>query len=321
MRIAEPVKQYVPLSVLSLTINSSHSFDLFQRDGGEFRLFKSARLRVSETELERLKSSGRSTLYVKPEDRAQLFEYMRENLARSIQDPDIPAQVKAEMLTETSAAAISRVLDDPESEVAIREVCDQGHQRVALALMGEDERDVMRTTPRSVPYSLSHALAVSNLSILLALACGTEDSEELSEIGSGALLHELGKVVIDRTFYTKKPGERLISHRRLHRYPEIGAKIVERSMVSPRAHVPIREHQERLDGSGFPSQLSGDQISFAGRVVAICDYFDEQTNPTSLEPRVRPFDVLRSMTENCAKFDRHILHSFIRLLGGVNNLG
>ena len=77
---------------------------------------------------------------------------------------------------------------------------------------------------------------------------------------------------------------------------------------------PILEHQERLDGSGFPQQLTRLDIGKMGRILGICDYFDESLGESYIDTP-SPFAVLLRMRQQAEKFDQKILKEFICLLG------
>jgi len=211
-------------------------------------------------------------------------------------------------------------MEEPKSEENLRAISDQCDNHVMMALMGEEERESLRLSRAKGPHHLAHAITVSNLSILLGLNNNVDDSSKLHELGVGALLHEIGKTVLDRDYYTRNDGERVLAHIRLKKYPVIGARILEESgVINSVACKSVTEHQERLDGSGYPAGFKGSEICEFSRIVAICDYFDEQVNPQNTGQTVSPFEVLRRMKAASDKFDQKILIAFIRLLGGVDD--
>ena len=83
--------------------------------------------------------------------------------------------------------------------------------------------------------------------------------------------------------------------------------------------MPVLHHRERLNGTGFPNRLRGREISRMGRIVAICDFFDERTNPAAPGLIETPFQALKSMTNGSGEFDVDILQKFILMLGGVDS--
>ncbi len=95
-----------------------------------------------------------------------------------------------------------------------------------------------------------------------------------------ALLHDVGKLEVPVTLLNKPSAPDAGEWKVLHRHPEEGARLV--APLLPwlgewgRAVV---EHHERYDGTGYPHQLKGHQISLAARIVAVADVYEVMTAP------------------------------------------
>ena len=167
------------------------------------------------------------------------------------------------------------------------------------------------------PFPVTHALVVSNYSILLGLQCGIDSADEIHALGVGGLLHEIGKTIIDSEFYTRLDNKSFIPNARLKSYPKVGGELLKKMKVVPAPALrPVLEHQERLDGSGYPLSLQADGIGLMGRIVAICDAYHEALHPAGVGTGPTPYKVLRQMRRETTKFDGAILVKFIRMLGG-----
>ncbi len=189
-----------------------------------------------------------------------------------------------------------------------------------MAMAGNAEKEEMIKERSKAPFAIAHAMTVANFSILLGVMCGIDDTARLHEIGVGGMFHEIGKTVIDADYYLRSDPTNKISDTRMKRYPLVGTEILKRSGIAAEVSLRvIREHQERLDGSGFPERLSRGAISQFSRIVAICDYFDEEVNAVDLRTTRKPFDVLLTMKRAGSKFDQKILREFILLLGSEFN--
>ena len=88
----------------------------------------------------------------------------------------------------------------------------------------------------------------------------------------GALLHDVGKLLVDAAILTK-PGPLTPAERtKVNRHPVDGERLV-RGAVGDEIVEVIRAHHERWDGAGYPQGLSADEIPLAARVVAVADAF------------------------------------------------
>ncbi|MFK8023683.1 MAG: HD-GYP domain-containing protein [Ilumatobacter sp.] len=113
----------------------------------------------------------------------------------------------------------------------------------------------------------------------LAVAMGERlnlGATELRRLGLTALLHDVGKLEVP-TEIIDKPG-RLTDdeYEVIKRHPLDGERLVASTMAEIGSG--IRGHHERIDGGGYPDGLTGDEIPFDARIVAVCDAFDAMAN-------------------------------------------
>jgi putative two-component system response regulator len=134
-----------------------------------------------------------------------------------------------------------------------------------LALAAEYRDDGARDHPRRVARTTT----------MLAEAVGV-DAREAREMGTAAVLHDVGKIAIPDSVLLKP--ERLTKKERaiIDGHAEIGGSILQgsQSMLLQLAEVIARTHHERWDGTGYPARLRGESIPLPGRIVALADVFD-----------------------------------------------
>jgi HD-GYP domain-containing protein (c-di-GMP phosphodiesterase class II) len=314
------LEDFITVGVRALAIEENLGFDLYQLEEGSFRLYRHRSIPFQREDIEKLVQAGRETLYVPKNERSALYDHISSHLTQTLTDPQIPVEEKMSALTEASTRIMADVVSSPESAERIKAACKQSENHVVFALLGGEAQAAMQNTGAQAPYALAHAISVCNLSILLGIRCGIEDQQELRDLGSGGLLHEVGKSLLDDKYYLRQEGGPQISNNRLRNYPTIGKNLLEQSKVLPQRGLRlILEHQERLDGSGFPNALKGKEISVHGRIVAICDHFDELTTPQPSVKPVSPFAALKAMKNQGNRFDPAALNHFIRMLGGMNS--
>jgi len=123
-------------------------------------------------------------------------------------------------------------------------------------------------------YTCSHSLNVAILSIVLAMGMGFPRSETVG-IGAGALLHDIGKVFVNKSILQKNGPLTNEEFDIVKKHPKDGY-----NYISKRYHIPLRhcdtilDHHEKFDGSGYPSGKSGTDISIFGRICAVSDVYD-----------------------------------------------
>jgi HD-GYP domain-containing protein (c-di-GMP phosphodiesterase class II) len=118
-----------------------------------------------------------------------------------------------------------------------------------------------------------------------------------NQISIGSLLHDVGKIGIPDAILGK-PG-RLTDeeYQKMKSHPEIGKKIMGKVSALRGELSAIAEHHERLDGTGYPFGLSGEEITITGRIVAVADVFDAMTSDRPYRPALEVEEVFRYMRE------------------------
>jgi diguanylate cyclase (GGDEF)-like protein len=119
-------------------------------------------------------------------------------------------------------------------------------------------------------------------------------AEERAQLRQAAELHDVGKLAIPEEILHKpgplEPEEWVF----VRRHPLIGERIIGAAPALAAAAKLVRSTHERLDGSGYPDGLAGDQIPLGARIIAVCDAFTAMTSP-------RPHAAQRTIGEAIAE--------------------
>ena len=158
-----------------------------------------------------------------------------------------------------------------------------------------------------------HMRRVSNYACCLARKLGLS-AQQQEDIQRGALLHDIGKVVVpDRILL--KPGPLTEGEWSLmKKHVETGYRIVTGIPGLEQAAQTVRQHHERYDGSGYPQGLRGEQICLGARIFAVSDTYDAMT-------RDRPYrkglsdDAAREEIRRHAgiQFDPRVVRAFLQI--------
>jgi putative two-component system response regulator len=134
-------------------------------------------------------------------------------------------------------------------------------------------RALLRVVELKSPATRQHCVRVTRHALALADVLGLPRADRMV-LRYGALLHDVGKLYIPDSILNK-PGpltSEEFEYMKVH--PRLGAHLVE-SWNCLRAFVPmIRWHHERLDGTGYPDGLRGDDIPLLARIISVCDVYD-----------------------------------------------
>ncbi len=145
------------------------------------------------------------------------------------------------------------------------------------------------------PYTQGHSQRVSDYSVLMAREIGLDETS-VNDIRVGSLLHDIGKIGIPDSILLKTGKLDAEEFRVIEKHPRTGVNILSQVKLLGPMLPAILEHHERLDGSGYPAKLTGRQISWMGRIVAVADVFDAMTSN-------RPYRQALSIREVLAYLD------------------
>jgi HD-GYP domain-containing protein (c-di-GMP phosphodiesterase class II) len=164
-------------------------------------------------------------------------------------------------------------------------------------------------------YSYMHSMAVCALMVSLARQLGQND-DECRHAGKAGLLHDMGKALMP-TAILNKPGKLTDDEFDVMRsHPERGhALLLEGRGASEAVLEVCLHHHEKIDGSGYPHKLQGEQVSLLARMGAVCDVYDAITSNRPYKAGWDPAESIARMASWKGHFDEQIFASFVRSIG------
>ena len=165
-------------------------------------------------------------------------------------------------------------------------------------------------------YTFMHSVSVAGLLISFARAEGVS-FPKIEELAIGGLLHDIGKMTTPNEILNKK-GKLEEEEFTIMKDHVVQSRIILKDLpgINKTALDVASQHHERIDGSGYPFNLKGKQISLAGQMAAIVDVYDALTSERVYKSAWEPAYVLRKLIEwSQHHFDTRLVHHFIRCLG------
>lgn len=164
-------------------------------------------------------------------------------------------------------------------------------------------------------YTEAHTERVARYAVLLAATVTASESTRQA-LKMGGMLHDVGKIGIPE-YILNKPGKLTPDEWEIMKqHPVISAKICRPLRRSNELVPMVRHHHERLDGSGYPDGLRGDEIPIGARILAIADFYDACTSDRPYRqamPSERAVDLLRTLARK-GQMDRELVEAFIDIL-------
>jgi len=146
-------------------------------------------------------------------------------------------------------------------------------------------------------YSHGHLDRVAEHAIMIGKRLGL-DEDDLDTLRDAARLHDLGKIGIPDEILKKDSGLTDEEWVIMRRHPEIGESIIKPVRSLQHLCDLVRHHHEKIDGTGYPDRLEGDEISPLVRILSVADVYDALTTERPYRPRKskeEAISILRSM--------------------------
>jgi membrane-associated HD superfamily phosphohydrolase len=173
--------------------------------------------------------------------------------------------------------------------------------REANLKLRQAHRDTIAALSRSMDakdaYTGGHTERVAALAVALAKRLGFS-GEELEAIEIGALLHDVGKIGIPEQILRKQAPLDEREWEVIRTHPVISDYILSELDLHPFVRQCARSSHERIDGTGYPDGLAGEDIPLPARIVLVADAFDALTS-------VRPYRAARPMLAALAEIRDH----------------
>ena len=165
------------------------------------------------------------------------------------------------------------------------------------------------------PYTSGHCERLARYAVRLGRALGLPE-QDLDALHRGGYMHDVGKVGVPDAVLLKEgpltPEEMVV----MRRHPEIGAALCA-PLQSLRAVRPIiLSHHERLDGSGYPEGLRGEDVPLLAQIVGIVDVFDALTSTRPYRKALTPEQAIGHLIRDVemGRFAREHIDAFLETL-------
>lgn len=146
------------------------------------------------------------------------------------------------------------------------------------------------------PFTHGHCERLARYAIGLGERLGLKP-EELAALRRGGFLHDLGKVAVPDGVLLKPgpltPGERGV----MQQHPEVGERLCGQLRSLGHVRAIVRQHHERLDGSGYPDGRRGDEIALLAQIMGIVDVYDALTNNRPYRQALSPEQAVAILRE------------------------
>lgn len=316
------INNFVPIEPSIFMPGTKAPFNIYQEKEDNPTIILETGERVPESEIfagETNKDGPNLLIHINDQENYEAFlkELYSGNISVSTEDA---MKIRIHVMKENAKLVTKAFLNKPKSGKTLNDAKD-----VAMNLV-----DNIRNNPTSFygkfrinvhdSYTYVHSVNVCSLTIGLAISLGINKTE-LSELALGALVHDVGKTMIPSSILNKP--ERLTEKELelVKKHVIWGSRLlVDHNFVAHKVLPPLLQHHEKLDGTGYPNQLRGDQIHLFGRITAIADALDALTTERPYREAAKPFEAVKILMEQKDAYDNNVIEHLVKMLGKQENL-
>ena len=311
--------EYLPVDLSSLKTDTKVGCDLYLlvKSGTDSRyiLYCRGDAIFESSKREMLLGKNISRLFITKEDQQKYYEYLENNFQSIISDTKLSSDEKTKIVHGAATNIVKDLFNDPRSG-SIERTKTFAYNMVDYVLKDTSAAQSLLKIAVHEYYTYTHSVNVAAVGTLFAKSIGFKN-EDLRELCSGILLHDVGKTRISTDILNKKGKLTKEEFDEIKKHPELGIEVLDEADIEFKEERIITiQHHENDDGTGYPHGLKKDEIHLSGKIARIIDVYDALTTKRTYADAVRPFAALVEMKEkmsNC--FDNELLMEFIRFLG------
>ncbi|MDO9528391.1 MAG: response regulator [Syntrophales bacterium] len=160
-------------------------------------------------------------------------------------------------------------------------------------------------------YTSGHSEMVSKYAFAIAKEMNLS-SGEAERIRTAGLLHDIGKIAIDKEILLKNGSLTGEERKEVQTHCECGVKILRPAAFLGELLPIVHQHHERFDGKGYPQGIKGDEIDLGARILAVADSFEAMTNVRSYHPAMPFEDAVDEIKKHAGtQFDPEVVEAFL----------
>ncbi|WP_419765257.1 MAG: HD-GYP domain-containing protein [Arcobacter sp.] len=207
---------------------------------------------------------------------------------------------------------INKIFENPQALKNVAELEIISNDMVSTILHDNFSVSSFITILASDYYTHTHSLNVSVYAICLGKHIGM-NKKDLEDLGTSALLHDLGKSKISDSIINKNGLLTEHEFNEVKKHPMLGWALARQIGITNKSILAgIKNHHERVDGTGYPDKLKDEQIDIFAKIIGICDVFDALTTNKSYKNSTGTFNTLVMMKKEMSKhLDGKIVNHFI----------
>lgn len=284
-------ENYFPVRLNTIRPNQQVTFDIYLKVGERFIHYTHNQDLLEAERLKNLKTKGVRKLFILAKDEDTYLKYLEEGI-NNLADKSIDMTTRAALAHDTMVMAVENAEKNLDTEEGYNKQKDQLSK---IAEFVVSDRNALKGMLAAAGISVDnnqHSATVSSLSLAVASKCGITDKTELFELGTAALLHDIGKSRLK--FDAQKPRDKMTPEefKQFKNHPRDGADMLAgKPYISPRILGLVSSHEEMGEGRGFPEKTNIFKQPLPYQILSMVNQFEHfaAENKLPFQQAIDPF--------------------------------
>jgi putative nucleotidyltransferase with HDIG domain len=309
-------ENFKAFSIDTIVLDEPLAFDLYVDNANRLVKFIKAGDTLLYEKKEKLIQNKVNHFYISTLNSRMFDNYLVSHIGTVLNSPNLDKKQKSSIIY---SSAVHIMQDMFESEIS------QSKIMIAKDIMSETVKQIIskKVTAASILQlsshdykTYSHCVNVALYSIGIAHEYGLNENL-ITEIASGAILHDLGKCEINQCIINKHGKLSLEEFENMKEHPQHSYETLLKNGETNQTILEIvLNHHEKLDGSGYGRALSQKDISFAAQIVTIADIFDALSSNRAYKEASSFYGALKIMkNEMKEQLNITLVDALIKMMG------
>lgn len=274
------IDEFVPIALASLGAVEHLELDLYLFDeaqGGPV-LYRGHDVELTPDDVATLAARGVRSLFIQAAELEQYQTLLSTSAERTLSDEELPVECRFAILQDTAAPLLSAALRRLHVDEVVTTARQIGTQMSGLLSNSQAAPGRVVELLRHDYYTYTHMVNVATYATLLAIELGIRDSDELTSVTTGAMLHDIGKRRVPAELLRKTSPLTPAEEHTVRKHTIAGFEDLRAGGECDwGALMMVYQHHERHDGTGYPVGLDRHEIHPQASICMIADVFDAMT--------------------------------------------
>ncbi len=304
------------ISRKALEIGHTYGYSIFYKESTDIykSLIEAGSCFTKETQ-KKIDTLSINDLYVLSNDHHLYEKDTQEYLSKIVDDETISLSLKLEILYDIAKDTVAELFKTEISLAKINRTGELVDDTIKLLLSDKSAAKVMLSITTYDYYTYTHCINVS----IYALGFGAYlnlSEDQLTVLGRASILHDLGKKNVPSKIVNKDGKLTAQEYEVMKNHPRYAVEILQEIGEKNSFLLElIEQHHEKINGSGYPKGLKGNEIHKLSQIISITDIFDALTTKRSYKNALRSYDALLIMKNTMQKeLNNSLLEKFIHFM-------